>query len=93
LPECEKETDLDSWCAKNYCCAIESINPYPVIKHTFSHFRLAITPLVCRVHAAGYSLQDNTTQRWLTQSQWHQKGLAAPVKKLLQHLFEQTHSH
>jgi A/G-specific adenine glycosylase len=84
LPECPKEIDLHAWCVKNYHCTIASIHQYPVLYHKFSHFQLAIQPLVCQVESIYYPLQDNTSHGWFNHMQAMHQGLAAPIKKLLQ---------
>ena len=50
--------------------------------HTFSHFRLEITPLECRVLAAP-ALLDAPDRLWYNPADPARLGLAAPVRRLL----------
>jgi len=62
---------------------IETLQTLPMLKHTFSHFHLEITPVLARIKHA----QDVVAE---THSIWYKSqsdtalGLAAPVKKLLE---------
>ncbi len=59
----------------------EGLQPF---RHTFSHYHLDITPLKVRVHDA---VGDND-RAWVAPHDPGKRGLAAPVKKLLQRLGE-----
>ncbi|MEC8860453.1 MAG: A/G-specific adenine glycosylase [Pseudomonadota bacterium] len=88
FPECEDRDSLDQWLHDRQL-QIGSI--WPKVSHTFSHFRLHITP----VHVTGSidagqpgrGVADSAGIIWYhSQTQTPQVGLAAPVKKLLQQL-------
>ena len=54
----------------------------PMLKHTFSHFHLEITPVLC-----SYTKTQTVTEqsyRWYKSDSSQALGLAAPVKKLLE---------
>ena len=62
---------------------IETLERLPVYKHTFSHFHLEITPVLCRVTDRSQSVAENNYLWYKPQSN-QALGLAAPVKKLLE---------
>ncbi len=85
FPECT-EKDVQRWCRKELGLEISPELTWPVLRHTFSHFRLDITPIPARV--AGESLRameaDGTV--WYNPEQPDERGFAAPVKRLLEQL-------
>tara|TARA_R100000687_G_scaffold41514_1_gene34045 strand:+ start:535389 stop:536471 length:1083 start_codon:yes stop_codon:yes gene_type:complete len=58
----------------------------PAFRHTFSHFRLWITPLLVQVAIKPQLVQEQTAAQWFTIAQLPQVGLSAPAKILLQQL-------
>jgi A/G-specific adenine glycosylase len=58
--------------------------PLPVVRHAFTHFRLDITPLVCKV-----SRQDTAKDGvWLSLKKLDTAPLPAPIRKILEKLAE-----
>ncbi len=55
--------------------------------HTFSHYRLQITPLLAEAVVPHRMLADATDLEWYGSDQWPALGLPAPVRRLLE-----THS-
>lgn len=74
----------------------ESIHVWPLMRHTFSHFHLDITPIHVRIaeegHDSGVSggkaIMEPDTMVWYNPDAPDQRGLAAPVVKLLVQLRE-----
>jgi A/G-specific adenine glycosylase len=76
---------------------IETLETLPILKHTFSHYHLEITPVLCRVQANAQTIAESK-QVWYkskpnkaisgsTSSKNNASiriGLAAPVKKLME---------
>ena len=60
---------------------IEQKTTLPILKHTFSHFHLEITPVLCS-YKQTHSVAENNYQ-WYKLASSQELGLAAPVKKLL----------
>ncbi len=58
----------------------------PAFRHTFSHFRLWITPLLVQLATKPELVQEQTAAQWFTIAQLPQVGLSAPAKILLQQL-------
>ncbi len=53
------------------------------INHTFTHFKLEITPLYCRVEPSSIPLQEG---EWVSLEKLEQRGIAAPVKRLIEQM-------
>ncbi len=87
LPEFENEEAALSWCTRKFSRAPKSLKRLQEISHTFSHFKLRITPV---------SVQYPTPIHWVMEAEdwvWYkhgssQAGLAAPVSRLLKNLAE-----
>ena len=65
--------------------ALRALAPFT---HTFSHFRLDVTPLAARI-AAPRRIADASQQRWLAPAEAMRLGLPAPVRKLIEGLEEE----
>jgi A/G-specific adenine glycosylase len=55
----------------------------PRFTHTFSHYRLDITPIACDVERAA-RIADTSDNRWLLPEEAARLGLPAPVRKLIE---------
>jgi A/G-specific adenine glycosylase len=89
LPECPSGENIVSWCQDHYTCQVKQLIAYPSFRHSFTHYHLEIHPVVCMVEAWQSTVQDQTLLAWHTQAQWHSKGLAAPIKRLLNNFIKQ----
>ena len=54
-----------------------------MFKHTFSHYHLEITPVMCRVKDKTQNVAE-AKQVWYKSQSNKALGLAAPVKKLME---------
>lgn len=85
FPEFETKQQGIDWCLRTFHKKPETTQVLEKLTHTFSHFRLQITPI---------SVTYNTPIHWvMEQDQWvwykhgsSQAGLAAPVNKLVKQL-------
>ena len=85
LPEFDNEQAALDWCTRKFQQAPKSPRKLNTLLHTFSHFKLQITPL---------SVHYSTPIHWVMEADdwvWYkhgssQAGLAAPISKLLQNL-------
>ena len=87
-PELKKETPaaLKSWCRKQLGCELGSVQNWPAMRHTFSHFHLDITPVEATLKDHTNTVMESTESVWYNTAQPDARGLAAPVKKLLEAL-------
>ena len=87
LPEFASLEDIDMWLATNARPA--RTEAWPVMRHTFSHFHLDITPVVAHTDNSG-TLMESAGTLWYSLDHSANVGLAAPVKKLLDQLASLT---
>jgi len=86
LPEVPVDDDVSQWCEKNLGFAVEAQDHWPVVRHTFSHFHLDITPvLVKSTMANNHTMSVMEGPEWV----WYKGcaeagGLPAPVTRLLE---------
>jgi len=97
LPEMPLEEEVMSWCEHNYQLKVGTKSEQPVVRHTFSHFHLDITPCVVEVNNPEQSVMEAQSRVWYKASQNDRKqvsseqslGLAAPVSNLLNRIYEE----
>ena len=74
------------WLADHGYNVVQPHSALPLHTHTFSHFRLEITPVICRVHDEVSRIADSDRYGWFTIARALTLGLPAPVVKILQSL-------
>ncbi|MEQ8206722.1 MAG: A/G-specific adenine glycosylase [Woeseia sp.] len=85
LPELASADDLDSWLQKRLNVGATSVEPWPILRHSFSHYDLDIQPLTVRLSGVSRTVAD-LPGAWYPLDQPLTVGLAAPVSKLLAQL-------
>lgn len=83
LPECAPEEDAAAWCEARLALRATSAQPWPTLRHTFSHFHLDITPLLLSVEPGAPRIMDEGNALWYNPAAPQRLGLAAPVQRLL----------
>ena len=83
FPEIDNDEHLDEWLTKHDFALTEKIVVNPVYTHVFSHFKLDITALICRVEPVGLRISDSEQRGWFTLSRAVTLGLPAPVLNML----------
>ncbi len=99
FPEADDNEDFIETCMQRFGLNTHALHVWPVTRHTFSHFHLDITPVELSLledsaASGGKGVMDQNRIVWykpasLNQSELcsdEQKGLAAPVVRLLQAL-------
>ena len=86
FPELTPEDVPASWCPDTLGLAACEIERWPVMRHTFSHFHLDITPVLATAGAASTVVMEDNGLLWYKPAGTEQCGLAAPVDALLQRL-------
>ncbi|MEW8692908.1 MAG: A/G-specific adenine glycosylase [Candidatus Thiodiazotropha endolucinida] len=86
LPECPPEQPLKAWCREVLGCDVEERDHLQPRRHTFSHFHLDITPVVAVVKNPAKGLMDAGLRVWYKLSQPDDRGLAAPVSRILREI-------
>lgn len=86
LPEFSELDALQTWAGNHLATPQQH---WPVTRHTFSHFHLDITPVPATVSLNGVA-ETPPGLCWYPLDHSVKLGLAAPVKKLLQRLYDVT---
>ncbi len=86
FPECPLTDDPKQWCQDQFSANIIAIDHWECFRHTFSHYHLEITPVKILVTEWQSKPMAGAQQVWYDAEQVQQRGLAAPVKKLLDNL-------
>ncbi len=83
FPECAVDCDAREFSRERLGLDIELEPLWPSVPHTFSHFHLDITPQPARVIEAGGQVMENNGTVWYRLDAPDERGLAAPVQRLL----------
>jgi A/G-specific adenine glycosylase len=86
FPEIEDRQQLLSTCTQQYGCKVQKEKIWQTLRHTFSHFHLDITPIEVSVKADNVSIMEQSGLVWYNSATSGQRGMAAPVKRLLETL-------
>lgn len=82
LPEAETAAQAVALCAERFGLAATPGAPLPALVHTFTHFRLTITPLPLEV-AGELPRVAEPDARWFARGEALKAGIPTPVRKLL----------
>jgi A/G-specific adenine glycosylase len=88
FPEAAADADPVVWCRESLGMTLREWQAWPVLRHTFSHFHLDITPVQARIAGADNRLMEDGNRLWYNISRQDERGIAAPVGKLLKQLSE-----
>ncbi len=86
LPECPPDETLSDWCQRHLRFEMESEQALPRRRHSFTHFHLDILPIRLALKNPSHCLMDAGNRVWYNLRQPDSRGLAAPVKRILQEL-------
>jgi A/G-specific adenine glycosylase len=84
LPEAQSPGDAQHW-LRNHA-HVDAFETLPTIRHTFSHYRLRIHPLLWRDARSNDAIGDTDDLRWQPSDRLVEIALPAPVRKLLEEL-------
>ncbi len=79
------EADVEVACAERFGCKLMKTERLAPFAHTFTHFRLQITPLLCSVGKPRPGVQSGGTL-WMTPNDAEKAAVPTPVRKLLKQL-------
>lgn len=82
FPEFDDQQGLLEWCCEVFHSAPDDMQLLDGLTHTFSHFRLHITPVLVRYDTPIYWVMEDDEWVWYKHGT-SQVGLAAPVNQLL----------
>lgn len=81
LPELPEDVAASAYCAQRLGVPVSAVTPAPTFTHTFTHFRLRIQPLICRVALDPPPLAPHLC--WMSRDEWARAALPAPIRTLL----------
>jgi A/G-specific adenine glycosylase len=84
LPELPEGAIAEEWAARRFVCRVDAVAPAPTFSHGFSHFRLAITPLLLRVTPGPVVMEPGLL--WLDLAEIADAALPAPIRRILENL-------
>jgi A/G-specific adenine glycosylase len=85
----KSQKQLQHWLEQSLGIEASAHPAWPKMKHSFTHFNLTITPVPARLLREQPAIMENPGAVWYNPCEPDQRGLAAPVKKLLNKLGEQ----
>jgi len=84
FPECPADTDVSVWVEQQYGYTVGSIRYEQGLRHTFSHYRLDITPVAMKLVSQQDMARDDQNLYWFSPGGDNRRiGMAAPVRKLV----------
>ena len=83
LPELADERDIGGWCENTLGVAVAAVNKGALLRHSFSHYDLDITPFEVRLAGASRKVADPSDALWYSLANPQSVGLAAPIKTLI----------
>ena len=86
FPECPIEEALEPWCRMRFGAGILFESAWSVLRHSFTHFELAITPQPARAPKRLTRRMQSTGLLWYKPGESFDGGLAGPVRFLLQQM-------
>lgn len=84
FPECAG--DVPAFCRASLGLDVEAAPAWPTVRHTFTHFHLDIAPVPARLVRAADGVMEPASYVWYKPASPDARGLAAPVKRLLERL-------
>lgn len=91
LPELPGDA-VDDWCRDMLASGATDIEPWQLLRHSFSHYDLDIQPIVVRVDPPLSKVADSGDAAWHRIGDEPPGGMAAPVHKLIERLKDGTHN-
>lgn len=86
FPEFPAPDAIAERCVELLGIKVSKAEAWPPVRHTFSHFHLDITPVYARASEYPAVVMEDPGRLWYNTSDGDERGLAAPVGKLLQRL-------
>ena len=83
FPEVGQKAEVADWLSDNGLTMTADPTEQSRHSHTFSHFKLDITPIMCSIEATSSRISDRDDRRWFIIDEALALGLPAPVLKML----------
>jgi A/G-specific adenine glycosylase len=86
FPECPRHEPPTGWCRSYLGVEASDVRTFDEVGHGFTHFTLRIRPLLMRVENPADVVMEGIARVWYNPRSPDQRGIAAPVARLLQGL-------
>ena len=83
FPECPLDVNVVDWCREQWKLTVMIEPSWRVLRHSFSHFHLDITPTPVRVIEQSGMVMEGERFVWYNSRDPASRGIAAPVQRLL----------
>jgi A/G-specific adenine glycosylase len=87
LPEAPADSDAHTWCHDTLGLKMRRSERWPVMRHTFSHFHLDITPIIATAENHNNRVMEGSDWVWYNGTSMT-AGIPAPVARLLTQWYE-----
>lgn len=88
LPEFESQDELTQWLDNNLDYRADSVQKWSIMRHTFSHYHLDITPIEVEIKAPKNIVMEDQATVWYKLGAENKRGIPAPISKLIEKLGE-----
>ena len=75
--------DIKAYCRRSFACEIASVQELAPLEHGFTHFRLQVRPLLCRVRSVGPAARQGGGL-WIDLEAARDAAVPAPVRTLIE---------
>ena len=89
FPECERDDEAIGHALASRGLSVRELQWLAPMRHTFSHFHLAISPVLATVSESVAAVRDAPLRRWVDAGATPAIGLATPVVRLLERIAAQ----
>lgn len=83
LPECPSSDDIQADCLQRWGIKVKAMKALSPWQHTFSHYQLNVYPYEVTAGKQSQQIMDAQQTIWYNSTQTDKRGLAAPVKRIL----------
>ncbi|PLY14797.1 MAG: A/G-specific adenine glycosylase [Sedimenticola sp.] len=90
FPECESLEGIEAWSRRNLAIENCHFTAWETRRHSFSHYHLDIMPVQIALKNIASCVMDDAGRVWYNTGNSEQRGLAAPVARILNELNERT---
>ena len=91
LPELDNE-NVEDWCMRELSAPASDSERWELLRHSFSHYDLDISPVLVRLGATSRKVADSDDATWHRLDEVPPGGIAAPVRKLINTLKNSSHA-
>jgi A/G-specific adenine glycosylase len=88
FPEAALDDDVEALCRRRFGAEVERVCELPSLSHGFTHFKLNITPLRCKVVRMQPGVH-HPAYLWLAPGDAQKAAIPSPVRRLLQYALAQ----